>query len=102
MRRRNQNPRHVTFDVIFNDRRPEAVRQWRWMAFALDTECAGGFLIREGNIDDHGAAIPQSLDDFVIAETRPIEIAARRDIRERVATPYFSFARLTEASMILT
>jgi len=53
------------------------------MTLALDAEFgAGGFVFREGNIDDHGAAIPQPLDDLVIAETRPIEIAVRRDIRD--------------------
>ena len=53
------------------------------MTLALDAEFgAGGFLSREGNIHDHGAAIPQPLDDLVIAETRPIEIALRRDVRD--------------------
>jgi hypothetical protein len=33
--------------------------------------------VPDANIHDHGAAIPQPLDDLVIAETRPIEIAVR-------------------------
>ena len=51
MQSRNQNPRHAIFDVIFNYRRLEAVRQWRWMDVALDAEFgAGGFLFRERNL----------------------------------------------------
>ena len=53
------------------------------MAVALDAEFGGGgFLFRERNVHDRGAAIPQTLDDLVIGEPRSLEIADCLDIRD--------------------
>src|ERR1700730_1509026 len=89
------------FDVIFNFGGSEAVRQWRWMGVAFNVEFgAGGFLFRERNVDDAGAAIPQPLDDLVIAETRSLEILRPREIRNE-SRDAVSWARFTAATRIL-
>src|SRR5271155_5618667 len=80
---RKQDAGHLLFNIILEHYGPEAVRRWRWMAVAFEGEWAGGFVFHERNIHDHGAAIPQPLDDLVIAETRSLEIVAYRDIRDK-------------------